>query len=149
MNLSDHFTLSELTSSEYALRHGINNMPTDADVLENLHTLANGLERVRLLLGKPLIISSGYRAPKVNAGIGGSPTSAHCKGLAADFVAAGISPRAAALEIAEHAETLGIDQVIYEGTWVHVAWPDVDSSPRHMALTAIFGKPTRYVTGIA
>lgn len=49
MNLSEHFTLAELTNSEYALRHGISNMPVDADVLESLHHLAEGLERVRAM----------------------------------------------------------------------------------------------------
>ena len=149
MHLSEHFTLAELTASDYALRHGLNNMPVDHEVLANLHALAAGLERVRAIFGLPVIVNSAYRSPKTNAGIGGHPRSFHVRGLAADIVIPGVSARDAALEISRH--DLGIDQLICEGTWVHVGWPEPEDAPRGEILTAIFkpGKPVGYVKGIA
>lgn len=151
MQLSEHFSLAELTSSDYAERHGINNTPTDADVLENLHTLANGLERVRAALGKPIFINSGYRSPKLNTAIGGSKSSKHMVGLAADIRVAGMTPREVCMELSTRMDELDIDQLIFEGTWSHISFAEVDQTPRHEVLTAVFrsGQPTRYVTGVA
>lgn len=84
MKLSPHFTLAEFTISDYAIRHNLNNTP-HSDVIENLKMLAAKMEEVRLIVGHPLIITSGYRSRDVNRGIGGSPTSDHMEGLAADF----------------------------------------------------------------
>ena len=82
--VSIHFSLDELTSSDYADRHGIDNSP-NAEILANINLLMDGLERARTVLDKPMSISSGYRSPKVNAGAGGSKASYHMRGLAADF----------------------------------------------------------------
>ena len=114
MNLTEHFTLAELTLSEYAIRHCINNQPTDADVLENLHTLADGLERVRQVLRLPIYVTSGYRSPKTNSGVNGSRTSAHMRGLAADIVLPGMNARDVCLKIQGAAAFIGFDQCIYE-----------------------------------
>ena len=150
MNLTEHFTLAELTDSEYALRHGINNQPDDADILENLHTLASGLERIRSKLMRPMIISSGYRSPKVNSGVGGSKTSYHLKGLAADFRVAGMTPREACFLLQKWVKDLGLRTMIYEGSWVHVDFPDVGEAPRGKVMTALFKKDgVSYVDGIA
>jgi zinc D-Ala-D-Ala carboxypeptidase len=152
MNLSEHFSLAELTASEYAERHGINNVPTDPEVLENLHTLANGLERVRAALGgRPIFINSGYRSPKLNTAIGGSKTSAHMKGLAADIRVAGLTPRDVCIALSSQMDHLALDQIIFEGTWSHIGFCDVDQTPRREVLTAVFkaGQPTRYVVGVA
>ena len=151
MNLSANFTLAELTASDYALRHGLSNQPTDADVMENLHVLAQCLERVRELLGnRPIFVNSAYRGPKLNSAIGGSKTSAHMKGLAADIRVAGLDPREVCQIVAPRVQDLGIDQLIYEGTWTHIGLPDVDKGARGQVLTAVFksGGPTRYVAGI-
>ena len=59
MNLTEHFTLEELTASEIAVRNGLDNTP-DPLVLANLHSLAKGLEHVREVLAKPIIINSGF-----------------------------------------------------------------------------------------
>jgi hypothetical protein len=150
MNLTEHFTLEELTRSDYAIRHGINNTPTDAEVLENLQILAQGLERIRGLINKPIHVNSGYRSPKVNSAIGGSKTSAHMKGLAADVVIPGMLPVDLCKIIEDHKDLVQFDQLIHEGSWTHIAFPDVDQQPRQQTLTAIFkpGKPVQYVTGI-
>ena len=136
--LSSHFTLEELTRSDYAVRKGIDNTP-DANVLSNLLLLASCLEGVRAVLSVSVHISSGYRSPKTNAGVGGSPTSAHTRGLAADFTAPVFGkPRDICLELVPRLESLGIDQLILEypnapnGGWVHIS---VDEHPRYMTLT--------------
>lgn len=145
MNLTAHFTLEELIASDYAIRHNIRNMPDDAAVLENLHTLAKGLERVRAVIGKPIHVNSGYRSPAVNAAIGGSDKSQHKLGLAADIVVPGITARELAMTIVAARDSIDFDQCIYEGTWVHVSF---DVKPRRQVLTALFPGP-RYVQGIA
>ena len=65
MNLSPHFTLKELTASEIADRHGIDNMPSDPAIIANLKTLAKGLEDVRSLLNRPILVNSAYRCLRV------------------------------------------------------------------------------------
>lgn len=119
MNLTPHFTLEEMTRSDYAARHGIDNTPSQ-DVIENLTTVALALEEVRTLLGHPIFVSSGYRGPKVNSAVGGSKTSAHIEGLAADFTCFTYgTPRDVCRAIM--GSTIQYDQLIHEfGQWVHI-----------------------------
>src|SRR5262245_38153427 len=98
--LSPNFSLAELTVSDSAARLRIDNTP-DAAVLANLRRLAHLLEDVRELLGRPLVITSGFRAPKLNRAVGGSATSVHVIGLAADFIAPPLSAIQACRRIAE------------------------------------------------
>lgn len=133
MNLSKHFTLEELTASDAATRRGIDNTPDEATV-QNLVQLCNTiLEPMRMRLGKPIFISSGYRSPEVNALIGGSRTSQHMKGQAADFHIDGMTPVQVVRWIVESSR-LPYDQVIEEfGRWVHISWA---AHPRGEALVA-------------
>ena len=149
MMLSEHFSLAEFTRSDYATRHSINNQPVDSDVVENLHVLAQSMERVRAVLGKPIIVTSAYRSPKVNSGVGGSAKSAHLRGLACDFLVPGMTPREVCQTLVNHDEIMW-DQLIYEGDWTHISFAEVDESPRLMILTALFkhGKAS-YVQGVA
>jgi len=131
MNLSPHFTLAEFTTSQEAARRGIDNTPP-ATVIERLKRTAQGLEAVRVRLGcAPIIINSGYRCLELNAAIGGSKTSQHMTGEAADI----ICPRfGVPVEIAAALRDSGIeyDQLILEfGRWVHISFSD---KPRHQAL---------------
>ncbi len=134
MKLSDHFDLSEFTHSQTAVRRGIDNTPDDT-VLANLSRLAQTMEQVRDVLGgRPIHVSSGYRGPGLNAAIGGSKTSAHMQGLACDFVCPSFgTPYAVAQEIAQ--SVVEFDQLIYEGTWVHIGLSD---HPRRQLMTARF-----------
>lgn len=150
MNLSPHFTLGELTASQTAARKGLSNEP-DAAVLANLNRLAHTLERIRDLVGLPIVVSSGYRSPAVNKAVGGAKNSAHMTGCAADITCHGVPNRMLAQQIV--AAKLGFDQVILEfpdsstGGWVHVAIPDAGKSARNEVLTINTG--TGYVTGLA
>jgi len=144
MNLSNNFTLEELTASSIGTRKGIPNVP-DADEIENLKVLAQTLERIRELLG-PIHIDSAFRSPKINSAVGGSPHSAHLEGYAADFVAPSFgSP----LDVCKAIEGAGIpfDQLIMEGAWTHIS---IDPRERQQTLTAHFsdGKVT-YTGGLA
>jgi len=123
MNLSEHFTLQELTVSDWASRNNVDNTPP-ADILEKLKTLAAKLEEVRAVLGQPIYVNSGYRSPKVNKAIGGKPTSSHQYGLAADIR----SPFGDPIAVCAAIEKSGIkfDQLILEfptpdgGGWTHL-----------------------------
>lgn len=131
MNLSAHFTLAEMIVSQEAARRGIDNAPPP-DVVERLRRTAQGLEAVRVRLGcAPIIVSSGYRCHELNAAIGGSRTSQHMTGEAADI----ICPRfGGPVEVAYALRDSGIeyDQLILEfGRWVHISFTD---HPRHQAL---------------
>ena len=122
MELSDHFTLRELTRSDYALRHGLDNMPSE-EVITHLRLLClNVLEPIRALFSLPLIVTSGYRCPRVNAAIGGAPKSQHRRGDAADFHILGISNLLVIQLIVK--EKVEYDQLILEGGeegWIHVS----------------------------
>ncbi len=144
-----------MTRSDVALRKGIDNTP-DADTLDNLTLTAGGLERVRdVLIGAPILISSGYRAPKLNAAVGGSKTSAHVKGLAVDFTAPRFgTPREIVTRLSKFADVVGFDQLILEGdgpgAWVHIGFPAWPTEPRGEILTAKFiGGVAHYTKGIA
>ncbi len=145
--LSPHFTLAELIRSDIAIRKGIDNTPP-AEVLENLRLLAAGLERVRDVLGRPVHISSGYRSPKLNAAVGGSKTSAHMQGLAADITAPAFgSPEDVVRALAKEMATIQADQIILEfppNGWVHVGFPDV-TMPRGQVLVYKGGAYERFV----
>ncbi|WP_144630274.1 D-Ala-D-Ala carboxypeptidase family metallohydrolase [Bordetella genomosp. 13] len=150
MNLSPHFALAELVASQTAERRRIDNIPTDV-VLSNLYTLADRLETVRGILGGlPMLISSGYRSQALNRALGGSITSAHMLGLAADFTCPGFgSPLDVCRELARHADALDFDQIIHEGTWVHLGLAAPGKMPLRQVLTAHFNAGgTTYSRGL-
>ena len=134
MNLSPNFALDELTASETAARHGIDNTPDEATI-QNLTRLANTLQEVRALLGnKVIIVSSGYRSPELNQKVGGSATSDHCKGLAADFICPSYGTPDEIVR-AVMASAVPYKQVIREfDKWVHLSIPEEGEAPRKQAL---------------
>lgn len=133
MNLSPHFTLEEMTRSEYAARRGWPNEP-EAKQLDNLKRTCALLEKVRELADRPIIITSGYRSPNVNSAIGGSKNSQHCEGCAADIRAVGLSPDDLMLLIV--GSDIKYDQLIREfDSWVHISVPnDPKGKPRMQRL---------------
>lgn len=85
MQLSEHFSLREMTKSSTATRLGIDNTPSK-DVLDCLKALCvNVLEPLRKAWGAPIVVSSGYRCPAVNKAVGGAAKSQHMLGQAADI----------------------------------------------------------------
>lgn len=148
--LSQHFRLSEFTHSQAAVRAGLPNQPGPTE-LARLRDLAALLEIIRLRLGgHPLVISSGYRSPKVNAIVGGDRQSAHLYGAAADFTIPEFgTPRQVIQAIQRHA-IVGWDQLIDETGWVHIGLARPGYANRNEVLTAIFtaGQKTRYAKGL-
>lgn len=120
--LSQHFTLVELTHSEIAARLGIKNEPS-AEVVENLQALcADILEPLRNAVGRPLFVTSGYRASLLNTAIGGAQSSDHILGLAADITVPGMTVDELARAVRALAPFVPLRQCIVEfGRWVHVS----------------------------
>lgn len=140
MNLSPNFTLAELSFSATATRKGLDNTPSDASVA-NLKLLCTGLlQPIRDIVAKPITVNSGYRSLAVNAAVGGSVTSAHRFGYAADIncYAFGTPKQFAEFLVKElRARGINFDQIILEfNQWVHVAIYNQQKKQRGQVLTA-------------
>lgn len=145
MRLSEHFDLEEFTRSETAERNNLENQPSAAH-LANLKKLANALEKVRELVGKPIVISSGYRCKELNKLVGGVQSSAHSVGLAADIHVSGMTPKELANIIAN--SNIDYDQVIHEfGRWVHFGLNNTKNRKEKLTATKKNGR-TVYLNGI-
>lgn len=139
-NLSTHFTLGELTRSETAERHGIDNTPPE-EYLPKLRRLCEKvLEPARAHFGRPFRPNSGYRSPELNQKIGGSERSQHCRAEAVDFEIPGLSNYDLAVWIRDNLE---FDQLILEcyrpgepnSGWVHVSLKEQGEENRNAVLT--------------
>lgn len=121
-----HFTITELSHSDTAVRLSIDNRPS-LQAVTNLKALTdNVLDPAREHFGIPITVNSGYRCPRLNAAVGGSPTSQHISGEAADIT---FSDRHRNRQLFEYIrDHLPYDQLIWEkGTsdypqWVHVSF---------------------------
>lgn len=142
------FHLSEFVHSDAGDRAGLDNTPPP-DVLAVLKSvLIPGMQSVRTVLGTRVLISSGYRSPPVNALVRGAYNSQHVTGHACDFRAPAFgSPRDVARRLISAMDRLKFDQLIWEGTWVHISFAP---RPRCQVLTASFkdGRAS-YTQGIA
>lgn len=129
-----YFSLSEFLNSATAKRLGIDNTPT-FEVVDNLNKLADYLDVIREKVGKPILISSGYRCPVLNKAVGGVANSQHQKGLAADLVCADMDALEKVLR-----ETGGFDQLIKEhrkgsaSFWFHVSVCTRNGKPRNQII---------------
>lgn len=131
MNLSEHFTLEELTHTDH---RELDNTPNDAE-RNNLNRLAEFLEQVKTVLGgKPIMVNSAFRSKAVNDAVGSKDTSQHRVGCAADLRVPSMTPDEVVKAII--ASGIGYDQVIREfDRWTHVSVPNEPSgTPRRQAL---------------
>ena len=145
MYLSKNFTLEELTFSDAAARHGLDNTPNE-EITENLKRLCDRiLEPIRDIVHKPVHVTSGYRSPVVNSLVGSKVTSQHVRGCAADIKVPGVSPDVLIKAII--GAGLPYEQVIREyQSWVHISVPnDPNEKPKRQALI-IDNKGTRPYT---
>jgi len=126
MNLSEHFSLEEMTRSDYAIRKGIDNTPTQAEI-ENLKKVVALLEIIRDKIGAAIYVNSGFRNKTVNTGIGGSKTSQHCFGEAADIEADGFTVQQLYDTIKGMVlnKEIEVGELIQEfNSWVHISIPN-------------------------
>lgn len=141
--MSEHFKESEFILSKTAQERGIDNSLPPYLKMAMLFTIA-GMERIRASLGdKAIIVHSGFRSAALNLAVKGSNNSQHMKGEACDFTCPDFGrPIQIALYLKDRMAELGIDQMILEGTWVHVSFT---FTPRKQVLTFSDGK---YLPGI-
>ena len=152
MNLAENFTLSEMTKSETALRYDMDNSPPQ-EITSNLQALAvHVLQPVRDHYGTGVKVNSGYRSPDVNAKVGGSRTSDHCRGMAADIEIPGVPNH----ELAEWIKAnLPYTQLILEfytrgvpdSGWVHVSYDPANLKQQDLTAVKEGGK-TVYLPGL-
>lgn len=131
MNLSEHFSLDELTHTDH---RQFDNTP-NASEMANLVRLANFLEEVKTVLGgKPVMINSAFRCKQVNDAVGSKDTSQHRIGCAADIRVPGMTPD----EVVKAVMAAGLeyDQIIREfDRWTHISIPNKsEDKPRRQAL---------------
>ena len=125
MKLSENFTLEELIRSNTAERMGIDNVPKDEKVVENLRSLClEVLQPLRDYVGAPVHINSGYRCPELNMAVGGVKNSQHCRGEAADIRI--VSPKQGREWAAWIEDNCRFDQMLLErnksgAVWLHVS----------------------------
>lgn len=155
--LSANFSLAELIRSDKASRAGLDNTP-DAKITANLQLLCkNILQPVRDAIGVSMIITSGYRSPVVNTAVGGSKTSAHRYGYAADlhcpsYKGGSIKELCIFFETFLKKNGIKFDQLIYEfgndavptAGWVHIGIKSSSGLQRGQLLV-INGNGTRLV----
>ena len=152
MHLTKNFTLEELTKSETALRFDLDNEPND-EQLANLVALCECvLQPVRDHFGKGVKVNSGLRTPEVNAKVGGSKTSDHCKGMAADIEIPGIANAELAQWITDNLEFRQVILEFYtpgipDSGWVHVSYNPADNKKQVLTATKQNGK-TVYLQGL-
>ena len=131
MNLTEHFTLEELTHTDH---REFENVPNEQE-LENLKRLAAFLEEVKKALGgKPVMVNSGFRSKQVNDAVGSKDTSQHRLGCAVDIRVPQLTPDQVVKTIM--ASGLAYDQLIREfDRWTHVSIPNTpEAAPRKQVL---------------
>ena len=131
MNLTEHFTLEELTHTDH---REFDNTPNEQEQA-NLVRLASLLEKVKSTLGgKPIMVNSAFRSKAVNDAVGSKDTSQHRLGCAADIRVPGMTPDQVVRAIM--AAGLPYDQIIREfDAWTHISVASLGvMKPRNQAL---------------
>jgi putative chitinase len=142
MNLTEHFTLEELTHTDH---RELSNEPNESET-ENLKRLANFLEQVKTVLGgKPIMVNSAFRSKAVNDAVGSKDSSQHRIACAADIRVPGMTPDEVVKAVI--ASGIGYDQIIREfDRWTHISVPNTkDMTPRRQALIIDKSGTRKYV----
>lgn len=135
-----HFTIEELCASKKAKAKGICNTPNMQQLINLVYLAAYVLEPLRVAMGEPIKIGSGFRCQQLNKAVGGVTNSQHMKGQAADLCIDGDIKKGKKwfAYIRDH---LPFDQLIWEKNpktgnyWVHVSfiYPDFGKN-RHKVI---------------
>jgi hypothetical protein len=152
MNLTANFTLAEMTKSETALRHDMDNTPGEQEIAALKLLCEKVLQPVRDHYGKGVKVNSGFRHPEVNAKVGGSKTSDHCRGQAADIEIPGVANAELAEWIRDNLEFRQLILEFYtpgvpDSGWVHVSYVAEDNKKQVLTAVKRDGK-TVYLPGL-
>lgn len=152
MNLTANFSLSEMVKSETALRHDMDNTPGEVEIAAMRLLCEKILQPVREHYGKGVKVNSGFRHPEVNAKVGGSKTSDHCKGQAADIEIPGTPNADLAIWIMDNLEYTQLILEFYtpgvpDSGWVHVSYDPANLKKQNLTATKKDGK-TVYLPGL-
>lgn len=141
--LSPHFHLSEFTNSATAKAHNLPNTPPLEAVINLCALVHHVIEPLRVAMGAPVTIGSGFRSPALNSMVGGVPGSQHLTGQAADLCIDGDTAKAKRYYdwIKAHCQ---FDQLILEHNakgsyWVHVSYR-LDGHNRNQAIPFMLKK---------
>jgi len=152
MQLTNNFSLAEMVKSETALRHDMDNTPGETEI-ENLKQLCEQvLQPVREHFKTGVKVNSGFRHPEVNAKVGGSKTSDHCKGQAADIEIPGIPNADLAIWIMDNLQYTQLILEFYtpgipDSGWVHVSYDPANLKKQNLTAVKKDGK-TVYLPGL-
>ena len=141
MQMTQHFTLEELTHSDIGARLGFDNTPNSSEI-ENLKRLADLLETVRSVLGRPIQINSAFRSKAVNDAVKSKDSSQHRVGCAADIRVSGMTPD----DVVRCLITANVpyDQLIREfDSWTHISVPNEPNDAPRKQVLIIDSKGTR------
>jgi len=150
--LTANFSQHKLTKSETALRMGLDNTPGPVET-EYLKILAERvLQPIRDHFQKGVKVNSGYRSPDSNAAVGGSRTSDHCLGRAADIEIPGVPNADLAQWIMDNLEYTQLILEFYtpgipDSGWVHVSYDPNNLKKQELTAMKVAGK-TQYVPGL-
>ena len=151
--LTNNFSLHEMIKSETAIRRDMDNTPHSDEVVHNLTMLCEQvLQPLRDVYGVGIKVNSGYRSPDVNAAVGGSRTSDHCKGMAADIEIPGVANADLAQWIVDNCEFRQVILEFYtpgipDSGWVHVSYVEGDNKKQVLTAMKENGK-TVYKPGL-
>ena len=147
MKLTENFTLEELTYSATAKRLGIDNTPSEV-VVSKLKTLCKTvLQPIRKKYGKSIVVTCGYRCPKLNKIVGGASTSDHIYGNAADIrsMSDTKADNKALFDLIVKMmvnREIQVKQIIneYGYDWIHVSYQDGRTTKKNEGLEAFRDK---------
>ena len=147
--ISEHISFKEGIKSHTATRLGIDNSPSELDLVRMQTVAEKVFEPLRKWVGGPIAINSFYRSPKLNSAIGGSKSSQHCIGCALDLDDNyGYKTNAEMFDYIKN--NLDYDQMIWEfGTdenpnWVHVSYVSEDANRRRLLKASKINGKTTY-----
>jgi len=152
MNLTANFSRHELIKSETALRMGLDNTPGPVEEIALKILAVKVLQPIRDHYGKGVKVNSAYRSPESNAAVGGSKTSDHCKGQAADIEIPGVPNAELAQWIMDNLEYTQLILEFYtpgipDSGWVHVSYDPNNLKKQELTAMKVAGK-TQYVPGL-
>ena len=142
MNITRNFTLEEMLSSATADKYHITNRPTAEQQRHIVELVTNLLQPLRDAYGKPITITSGFRNLLLNSKVGGSKTSAHMTGYAADCQPANGDMKGFQEAVNKFIKTANYDQVIFEQydkktglcKWIHIGYKNSQGKQRKQIL---------------